>query len=78
MMEQFRENYLNKFDINFIGQIACVAHIINLIINDIMSILKLKAAPSDEIAIFINDMEKLAKKKGSKTVTDEPGKLFLF
>jgi len=55
-----------------------VAHIINLIINDIISILKLKAAPGDEIAIFINNMEKLAKKKGSKTVPDEPGKIFLF
>jgi len=43
-----------------------VAHIINLIINDIISILKLKAAPGDEIAIFINNMEKLAKKRVQK------------
>ncbi len=56
-----------------------MAHIINLIINDIINTLKLKAAPSDEIAIFINNIEKLSKKKGLKIVSnDEQGNKLLF
>ena len=74
MMTEFRNNYREKFDIDFIGDIPCAAHVINLIVNDIMTALKLKAPKSDEIAIYINDIEQLSKKKGSNTESDEaPG-----
>ncbi len=77
MINQFRTNYRNKFNIKFIGEIPCVAHIINLIVNDIMNTLKLKAAPSDEIAIFINDMEKLAKKRAQMRPLKNQVRIFL-
>ncbi len=63
MITEFINYYRNSYKIEFIGDISCVAYIINLIVNDVMSSLKLNALKSDEIAIYIDDMEKLAKKK---------------
>ena len=63
MIAEFINYYRNSHKIEFIGDIPCVAHIINLIVNDVMSSLKLNAPKSDEIAIYIDNIEKLAKKK---------------
>ncbi len=63
LMTEWTNNYKEKFDIDFIGDIPCAAHVINLIVNDIMSELNLKALKSDEIAIYMEYAEKLSKKK---------------
>ena len=79
MMTEFRNYYLNNFDIEFFGDIPCAAHVINLIVNDIMSAIKLNAPKSDEITIYINDTEKLAKKKDKKPgQNDLPGTIQKF
>ena len=74
MIVEFINYYRNFYKIEFIGDIPCVAHIINLIMNDVMSSLKLNTPKSDEIAIYIDDMEKLAKRKKKllKLVDREP------
>jgi len=63
MIAEFINYYRNSYKIEFIGDIPCVAYIINLIVNDVMSLFKLNAPKSDEIVIYIDDMEKLAKKE---------------
>ena len=73
MIAEFINYYRNSYKIEFIGDIPCVAHIINLIVNDVMSSLKLNAPKSDEIAIYIDDMEKLAKKKKKTAQTSRQG-----
>ena len=62
-MAEFVKYYKEKFNIEFISDIPCAAHVINLIFNDIMAELKLKAPKNDEIAIYIENIEKISKKK---------------
>ena len=79
LMAEFVKYYKEKFNIEFISDIPCAAHVINLIINDIMAELKLKAPKNDEIAIYIEDMEKvLKKKKSGRNTPDLPGKFNSF
>ncbi len=73
MIAEFINYYRNSHKIEFIGDIPCVAHIINLIMNDVMSSLKLNAPKSDKIAIYIDDMEKLGKKKKKTAQTSRQG-----
>ncbi len=67
MIAEFINYYRNSYKIEFIGDIPYIAYIINLIMNDVMSSLKLNTPKNDEIAIYIDDIEKLVKKK-KKTV----------
>ncbi len=59
-MKEFREN----FNTEFIGNIPCVAYIINLVVNDIMTALKINAPKSEELEGLIDEIKKLSKKKG--------------
>ncbi len=79
LMAEFVKYYKEKFNIEFISDIPCAAHVINLIVNDIMAELKLKAPKNDEIAIYIEDMEKvLKKKKSGRNTLDLSGKFNSF
>jgi hypothetical protein len=77
MMSQFCDYYRENFNKKFIGEIPCAAHIINLIVNDIMSSLKLNAARNDEIAQYINEVEEVARKEALNAgAIDDAGKIF--
>ncbi len=72
-MSEFKRVYTEKA-LTFIGDIPCAAHIINLVANDIMKACSLNASKNDEIAIYINEIEELAKKKAAND-DSEPSKL---
>jgi len=63
MIAEFINYYRNSHKIEFIGDIPCVAHIINLIVNDVMSSLKLNTPKKNKIKIYIDNIKKIAKKK---------------
>ncbi len=63
IIAEFINYYRNSHKIEFIGDIPYITHIINLIINDVISSLKLNTPKSDEINIYIDNIKKIAKKK---------------
>jgi hypothetical protein len=62
-MAEFKRRYLDVFKRKFAGEIPCVTHVINLIVEDIMSEIKAKPPKNDEIA---------------ETFGEPPGMYFLF
>jgi hypothetical protein len=50
---------LETYDIDFQGNIACAAHVINLIIQDILSALKLNPPKIDEFFEFTEENERI-------------------
>jgi len=51
-----------------------VAHIINLVINNIMTALKINAPKPEELEGLIGKIKKLSKKKGQRLKSDDPDK----
>jgi hypothetical protein len=60
-MKVFSDRYFEIFDQRFIGDIKCAAHIINLAVNNIMKKIKINLPIREQIAIDINEAEKLEK-----------------
>ena len=75
MMAEFKRRYLDVFKRKFAGEIPCVTHVINLIVEDIMSEIKAKPLKNDEIADIIEEAENI---RNNETFGEPPGMYFLF
>jgi hypothetical protein len=69
-MKAFSDRYFEIFDQRFIGNIKCAAHIINLSVNDIMKKIKINPPTREQIAIDINEAEKLEKQINNRQKED--------
>ena len=58
-MKLFKDYYSQNFNIKFEGNIACAAHVINLVVQDILNTLKLNPPKNDEFFEFLQENQRI-------------------
>jgi len=74
LINEFKREYYKSTNQQFFGDIPCIAHVINLIVQDIMNGIKIKPPKNAEIPDIIREIEKIRVPPGDTDREISPSK----